>query len=430
MKSGAINGVSNRWLTLAVISFGGGIVYILPYIQFSFYDQLMEATGASNVEMGNLMSVLGMASAVAYLLGGILADRFSVKWLLTISLAVTGATGLWFSTFPPYEVMMVIMVIYAVSTVFTYWPAMIKAIKLLGPDSEQGRLFGIREAGFGIFALLFTQVGTWVIYSRNEGVEGLRDITIYYAVIYLISAVLSFIFVPNSKKAEERVAMRTVWSGLGTVLRTPSVWLIGLVIFCVYSVDGAAFGSKFVPYLTGIGGVDSSTAASLSSLRMYLLSFAGAILAGFIVDKMGRGSRFLIYAYLALIASLIAFNLIPVAREETFAIIVAFIVSFVIYMMRGTYFVPISQTGLPNGMIGTAVGVISFIGFLPDAFMFTVFGAVMGDNPGEAEYATIFWSAVCIAVVGLVAAIILDRILPQTPAAKPTEHSVSLVAGA
>jgi len=32
-------------------------------------------------------------------------------------------------------------------------------------------------------------------------------------------------------------------------------------------------------------------------------------------------------------------------------------------MLRGVYFVPISELGIPNAFLGTAAGLISFIGF-------------------------------------------------------------------
>ena len=92
--------LSKKWLILFIICVGGGIVYILPYIQYSFYDDLQAAFGISNLQMGNLMTVLGIVSSIAYLFGGLLADKFNVRWLISISLAVTGAAGIWFATFP------------------------------------------------------------------------------------------------------------------------------------------------------------------------------------------------------------------------------------------------------------------------------------------------------------------------------------------
>jgi len=401
---------TNKWFVLLVICFGGGIIYILPYIQYTYYDSLMEALALTNQQMGNMMSVLGMVSAVTYLIGGIFADKFSVKWLLTISFAGTGLAGLWFASFPSYSQLLMIMVIYAITTVLTYWPAMIKAVKLLGSENEQGRVFGFREAGFGIFAWVFTQIGTWLIFNRTQGIEGVRNIIIFYCIIYFVAAVLSFIFIPNSGKTEAKeaaVKKPGIWEGISYVIKIPSVWLMGLSIFCAYTVSGPGLG-KLTPYLTQIIGVNETVVASLMSIRLYLLAFIAASIGGIIADKIGSPAKFIIGAYVCLTLSLLIFVLIPGKPSlAVIIIIVAFIVSAVIYMMRGTYMAPIGESKIPDKYIGTATGLISFIGFLPDAFMFTVFGSIMGDSPGESEFKAIFWVCIALGVIGFFFALLM-----------------------
>lgn len=408
---------SKKWLSLFIICVGGGVIYILPYIQYSFYDVLQEAFGITNLQMGNLMSMLGLVSVAAYLLGGLVADKFNVKWLITISLAITGLAGFWFSTFPSYPQLVVIMLIYGFSTVFTYWPAMLKAVKLLGQDGEQGRLFGLREAGFGLFAFIYSQVGTWLIFKASPDIYGVRNIISYYSVIYLVAAVLSFIFIPNSSssddKTAEKVTLKELMQGVTYVCKNPAIWIIGLMVFCAYCVSGPGLG-KLVPYWTSIMGVDPSTAASLSSFRLYLLPFVAAALGGFLADKTGSATKFLVRTFVLLTISMIIFTIIPSdGKMAILSIIIGFVASFIIYMMRGTYFVPMTELKIPNKYIGTAAGVISFIGFLPDAFMFTVFGKMMGEAPGAAEYKSIFWVCVVLSIVGGLLALFAQSLIKK-----------------
>ena len=131
-------------------------------------------------------------------------------------------------------------------------------------------------------------------------------------------------------------------------------------------------------------------------------SLVSAALAGVLVDKLKSATKFLTRALILLIVAMAAFTITPAGNHmAVVSIIIGFAASFVIYMMRGTYFVPMTELDIPNEYIGTAAGIVSFIGFLPDAFMFTVFGKMMGDNPGAAEYKAIFWVCVALAVVGL-----------------------------
>ena len=80
-------------------------------------------------------------------------------------------------------------------------------------------------------------------------------------------------------------------------------------------------------------------------------------------------------------------------------------------MLRGVYFVPISELGIPNAFLGTAAGLISFIGFSPDAFMFTVFGNIMQGHPGVSGYRNIFWICIGLAILGAVFVLILQKMI-------------------
>ncbi|MFD3449039.1 MFS transporter [Microbacteriaceae bacterium 4G12] len=407
-----MNSTTKKYLSMLIICLGGGIIFVLPYIQYSFYEPLQKATSLNDVQMGNLMSVLGIMSSFAYLLGGILADRFNVRYLISISLAVTGLAGLWFSTLPSYGILLVIMGIYAISTVLTYWPAMIKAVKLLGSGDEQGKMFGFREAGFGLFSLIFTQIGTLLIYNKSQDITGVKNIIVFYSIIYFVTAILTFLFLPNSKREDtKKIDSKEFVSGIKYVLKQPGVWLCGLIIFCVYTVAGPGLG-KFVPYLTEVLGVKPGTAASISSFRLYLLPLIAAPIAGFFVDKFKSSTRILFVALIALAISTTIFVMIPAnANSATLIIIMGFVASFVVYMLRGVYFVPLSELRIPNAFFGTAAGLISFIGFLPDAFMFTVFGNIMQDHPGVSGYRNIFWICIGLAILGAVFVLILQKII-------------------
>ena len=151
------------WLMLLVISFGGSIIYIFPYLQYTFYDSMMAELNFTHTQMGNIMSIYGALNLIAYFMGGIIADRFSSRKLITFSLVVTGITKIRCTTFPSYISMMVISVIWSFTTIFTYWPAVIKAVNQLGESDVQGRLFGFREALNSLGALIFSSTAMRIL---------------------------------------------------------------------------------------------------------------------------------------------------------------------------------------------------------------------------------------------------------------------------
>lgn len=409
--------ISNKWITLLVICFGGGIAYIVPYIQFSYYDSLMEGLQLSHAQMGDLMSTLGIASTVCYLLGGLLADKFNVKYLISISLALTGILSFWLASLPSYPELIIIMIFFAFTTILMYWPAMIKAVKMLGSEDEQGRMFGFREAGFGFFALIFTQIGTWFVFKRVEGIEGVQNIIVFYGFIYIIIAAISFIFIPSSSKAKNKAIdgkQVSLINGILYVIKVPSVWFIGLTIFCLYTVYSPGLG-KLGPYFTQILGFDETVSASLMSIRMYFIQFIAAASGGIIADKLvGSTTRFVCLSTVCLIISLSIFIILPAKASLIIPIvIIVFIVSAVMYSLTGTYMAPIGETQIPNEYLGTAIGLISFIGYLPDALMWSVFGRMLENNPGEAGFNNIFMTCLALAICGLILSMITAFFIRQ-----------------
>lgn len=104
----------------------------------------------TNEQMGLLSAGYAAMATVSYFIGGIVADKFSARKLLTFSFLATGGLGFWFSTFPGYEISRIIFILMGISTIITYWSACIKATRMLGDSSEQGRLFGLQE-GYVVF---------------------------------------------------------------------------------------------------------------------------------------------------------------------------------------------------------------------------------------------------------------------------------------
>ena len=127
------NSKSNRGkklLTLILMIVSLNTIYVLPYLSYSYYTPLMEAMNlvGREADYGRLLNFYGIANVILYLPGGWVADKFDAKKLLVFSMISTGVLGLWEATFPSYEMLFVIYVMFAVTTVLTYWSSSIKCI--------------------------------------------------------------------------------------------------------------------------------------------------------------------------------------------------------------------------------------------------------------------------------------------------------------
>lgn len=398
----------NKWLLLLVICLGGGIIYIFPYIQYSYYDSMMAEMGLTNTQMGNLMSLYGTLNLIGYFFGGLVADKFKYKYLIAFSLVGTGISGFIFAMAPPYGVLLVISAFWSITTVFTYWPAMMKAVKLLGKQDEQGKMFGFREAGFSLMSLIFTSVGL-AIFNRTG--EKFSNLLIFYSVVYILCGVVSVFLLP-SQDDEEAKNENSVFYGLGYVLKSPKVWVAGGVIFFAYSV-GITLG-KFAPYLTGVFKMSVSVAAMVSIINEYAIPNIGAVGGGLLVDKAKSSTKVILIGFILMGILLAGFVAVPGEVSLLYVVIVlGFSIKLMQSALRGIYFVPVSEIGIPDKYIGTAIGVISVIGFLPDAFLQSIWGGILDTHEVEAGYKMMFSTLIAFCVVGAVLTIFLKKMVAK-----------------
>lgn len=406
----------NKWVLLLIICLGGSVIFIFPYLQYTFYDAMMEKFNFNNTQMGSLISVYGALNLVAYFLGGFIADRFESRKLIALSLVITGLTGFWFATFPSYGVMMLISVIWSISTIFMYWAAVIKAVKMLGDEDVQGRLFGFREALNSFGSLIFSSIALWIFSKSGENIQ---TVVIFYSFVYIAAGILSFLLLPKMEgnKDENR---QPLFEGISYVLKSPTVWLIGFIIFFGYGI-GTTMG-RLAPYLTSVFKMGAVTAGIIGVINTYGIPNVGAVAGGLIADKMKSSTKFLMWCFAIMAFLLLFFIFIPgKASWLVAAIIMGLSVRLVQTAVRGTYFVPLSESKIPDKYLGTAAGVVSVIGFLPDAFLLTLYGKVLDSVPGETGYKIMFGSLIGFCAIGFILTLFLLKKLKKNNPAQTEE---------
>lgn len=142
------------FITLIVLFVGGGSIYILPYFSSYFYIPMKDAMHLSNVQLGLMGSAMGFTSMIFYWPGGWMADCFSPRKLTAISMIANALLGFWLATFPSFKVLLTIQLLMGVFLTLTFWSAMIKMVRQLAPNDQQGRYFGILEGGRNVTAVV------------------------------------------------------------------------------------------------------------------------------------------------------------------------------------------------------------------------------------------------------------------------------------
>ena len=83
--------------------------------------------------------------------------------------------------------------------------------------------------------------------------------------------------------------------------------------------------------------------------------------------------------------------------------------------LRGLYFAVFEEAKVPITMTGTAVGIVSVVGYTPDIFVAFVAGLFIDNYPGITGHQYFFIFLAAFALSGMCAALALRRVIrPET----------------
>lgn len=176
-----------RYFQLGVITLAAGAMYPLIYLRQNFEVAILDSFGITISQLGQCYSMLGVIFVATYLPSGWLADRVPPRGLVAFSLTAMATLGIWFSTMPPFESLLVIFAGWGISTGLTFWAAHLKVVTLLAHREEQGRFLGILDGGRGLVEAILASIAIiWFAHSINS--LGRTTETALVNVIYLYVA--------------------------------------------------------------------------------------------------------------------------------------------------------------------------------------------------------------------------------------------------
>jgi nitrate/nitrite transporter NarK len=395
--------------------FAGEMIFSLPFhIARFFRPSMLIAFNLNNTQLGDIFFFYGLMAMIAYFPGGIIADRFSPRKLMSISLFATAFGGIVMLQLPGQIALSILFAYWGLTTIFLFWSAMIKATRLWGGTLEQGKAFGFLDGGRGLIAAIISTLAVFVISNIfPENVENLNNIDRQIAmksVIWLYTALTTlaglmiWIFIPESINSQTNY--KNPFKGIKKILFNKKVWLQAIIVVSAYSAyKGLDYYSLYVADILGKNELEASRFVSNASYLRPL----GAIAAGLIVDKLNT-KKVITALFIILI---ICYSLISISQSLSLLILTVtlnILISFTaVYGLRGVYFVLVAETNIPLSYTGTAIGLISVIGFTPDVFFNSMAGRILDNNPGIIGYQNYFITLALFSLAGLVAILLLKR---------------------
>ena len=411
----------DRWVTMFLLCTSGSIVYWLPFLSEVYYVPMQEAFGFSKTQMGNLMSIFGLVSMIAYFPGGWLADRVAPRKLITVALIITGMGGFFFSTIPSFKICLMLHGLWGITTGCIFWAALIKATRKWGSRMEQGRAFGILEGGRNGTDMVTGTVLLIVFAYQGAGDAALANQIVIFSSFAVLLGILVWFTMDdsNSMQSGDRDDSSVVtWEHVGAALRLPIVWLLAIIIFAAYSgYYGAAY---FTPYATEIFDLGVVYGGAIGTAKFWIATIA-AVAAGFVADKVGP-AKAVLGAFVMMTAGFLVFAVVPGSPALLPVLLInVIVVSAAVYALRGIYFSLLEHGGIPIAVTGTATGVISLIGYTPEIFIPTLGGMILDASPGVRGYQNLYYLITALSAIGLIAAFIVYRKVEHKPDEVPSD---------
>ena len=380
-----------KLMIFIILSATVAIAYQLPYLRYTFYDQMMAALQLNDVQMGVLASAVSIASTLSYPIGGILANRFSMRSLMNLTLAA--------------------FVVLTVAFAFTTnWSAYLVGIRSLGDESVQSKLFGFSEATRGILQTVLGFGFLAIMNAAATPVLGFKTMLIVGAVVTGVFLVLGFLFLPKAEKEEVAEVAAEDKVTILDVIKNPGVWITIIILTCAYACW--SFGNGYLTtYTVRVGGLSASVGSTLGMIRSYVIVFVAGFFGGWFLDRFTyKGKAFIgLFGISAAGFVLIMFT----AKALAISICLTLLLAFIANIMKSTYWSVMGQAGIPAKMTALATGFISFIIFLPDAILPTIIGTWLANAEAAGNIAAgfdkIFIMLTIFAVIGIIGSILLVR---------------------
>jgi hypothetical protein len=192
------------------------------------------------------------------------------------------------------------------------------------------------------------------------------------------------------------------------VLKIPSVWLIMLIIISAYV--GYKLTDKYSEYASEVMKFDDIESAYITSLQLYLRSLVCLFIALFANKKSYINSIIIGFIIMLIGSTIFAFGIVQVNMNILFYFSL-FIVATGTYAIRALYFSIMQEGRIPLIMTGTAVGVISVVGYTPDIFASPFIGYLLDTYPGIAGHQYMFSMLVLFSLLGLWASIKFSKLI-------------------
>ena len=400
----------HKWALVVLISMGSSIIYAPMYLKGVFYDPLMQALGCTNADLGLMVSAYATAAMICYLPSGIVADKFRMRTLAWVGFIATAALVFAYAMLPSVQICLVLFVLMGVTSILIWWGTRFKVIRLCCEENEYASKIGISYSIYGATGLVVGLINAAIV-AALSGALGVQVMIGFLGVMIALLGIASFFLIPDFKGEINKDAKLFSLKEAVQAIKHPGVIWACVAYFCVYAVyQGATYTT---PYLTQCFNADGNLVNVVGLIRTYGIGLVAGPVVGFIATKIKSPSKAIMGGLILSVAALVGFILFP--QDPSGAVVASVLVVVFGFTTYGAFSIgssPLSEVKIPMAIFGTASGLLSVVGFMPDVFIHTWYGAMI-DAQGTAAFNAIFGFEIMFAVIGCFCLVMVLRTLKK-----------------
>ncbi len=244
--------------------------------------------------------------------------------------------------------------------------------------------------------------------SVLERQEAFRYVILLSSFMVAFIGLLVLIFLRNSndKKTNVEMPLNTLTNIKG-VLKNESIWLLMLIIMCAYV--GYKVTDIYSLYASEVMLYDQIEAAEVGALQLYLRPIV-CIAIGLLADRT-KNMFWIIFGFTFMLIGALIFSFGFIKPEMNLIFFMSLVILAVgTYSIRALYFAVLKEANIAFALTGTAVGIISVVGYSPDIFAGPIMGYLLDKNPGVVGHQYVYFMLVIFSIIGLIASIRFTRL--------------------
>ncbi|TDV24393.1 Na+/melibiose symporter-like transporter [Mycoplasmopsis mustelae] len=432
-------------VALIILAAADVFVIAAPYYIKNIIPNLHLYLNIREDQVATLTSIIGYVTLITQLPGGFLANKFSSKVLLFIAVFSTGLITFWFggviwysSSLNPNNLFIqysIIFGLWGVSSTLVFWTPLWKLVSQQTTKENQGLAYGIQGTANGLIGLLFVffigiLITTYWVPIYDKVAVGLNKNVPFAVYAFLIASflmvtsVMVLTLVPEKwiEKSTEKLTWERFKKSIIQVWNASKnwkLWALSIFVMGMYTFQ-SVFAYYLVQLMQNAYLAPVILVTILGGVRSYGLRTLISTFVGRWADKFRSYILFLIittFIGIIILGAIILFGFIPnkyniwVIVLSSILFICAGILSWVMVTLRYTQ---IGEIHLEKNSYASSVGILSFIGFSTDAWLYQITGAigskyteVGGKNTSATGYQIILVVCLAVAIIGLLAGLIV-----------------------